>query len=105
MFYNEEDVLNVHAVLRMFIEGQIRIQLLDELFLQAHQARDQKCRNMTMLTRADEEPDEEPDKEFRDNDMLDHVDFEAGRYDYDNDDDFDHEGIDFQLNQPTGSDT
>jgi hypothetical protein len=55
---------------------------------------------MPMLTRADEEPDEEPDKEFRDNDMLDHVDFEAGRYDYDNDDDFDHEGIDFQLNQP-----
>ena len=65
---------------------------VDELFLKAHQARDQKCRNMPMLMRDDEE--------FRDNDMLDHVDFEADRYDYDNDDDGDHEGIDFLLDQP-----
>ena len=52
---------------------------VDELFLKAHQACDQKCRNMPMLMSADEE--------FRGNDMLDHVDFEADRYDYDNDDD------------------
>ena len=50
---------------------------VDELFLKRHQARSQECRNMPMPIFAE--------KEFRDDDMHDHVDFKADRIDYDDD--------------------
>ena len=59
---------------------------VDELFIKRHQARSLECRNTPM-------PIVAPDEEFRDDDLFDHVDFEANKfYDYDDD-----EAIDFQL--------
>jgi len=66
---------------------------VDELFLRRHQARSQECRNMPMPIVAD--------AEFRDNDMNDHVDFGADRFNYDTDnDDNADEVIDFRLDDP-----